>query len=156
MFLKQNKECVALCITEHWKTYQQLTDYGIDGFNLVASFCREENKNGGCAVYVKCGILCNVIIQAMNISTSNEFECAAVELCIDKTKLIVASIYRPPHGSVRIFMHKMEELLTLFFSHKDSLIIIGGDFNVEMYDDNAIKRELFSLINSFNLFAMVR
>ena len=136
LFLKQNSECVALCITEHWKTYHQLTAHGVNGFELGASFCREENKHGGSAVYVKCGLPHKEIPKITSMSISGEFECAAVDIRVDNTRIIVSSIYRPPDGNVGVYTSKMEELLSMVFSYKDAIVIIAGDFNIEMYKDN--------------------
>ena len=52
--LLENRDCSVLCVTEHWKTAEQLGTYGIRGLNLVSSFCREmENRHGGSAIYLK-------------------------------------------------------------------------------------------------------
>ena len=106
-------------------------------------------------MYVKCGLPHKEIPKITSMSISGEFECAAVGIRVDNTRIIVSSIYRPPDGNVGVYTSKMEELLSMVFSYKDAIVIIAGDFNIEMYKDNKNKDDLFSLMNSFNLYAAV-
>lgn len=53
-FVRSHQNCVGICVTEHWKTEQQLAIYNLDNYYLAAKLCRqEENRHGGCAVYIK-------------------------------------------------------------------------------------------------------
>nr|CAI5831447.1 unnamed protein product [Callosobruchus analis] len=58
----------VLCITEHWKSKSQLAAYGIENFRLVGSFCRSENRHGGCAVYVVNQVVCKERREAEDLS----------------------------------------------------------------------------------------
>lgn len=40
-----------LLITEHWQTHEQLAAYKPHGYNLISSFCGEQNKHGGYVQY---------------------------------------------------------------------------------------------------------
>lgn len=50
--LKDHAECKVLCISEHWKSENQLQQLGIKNFKLKSWFCREEGQHGGAAIYV--------------------------------------------------------------------------------------------------------
>lgn len=47
------KEVIAMTISEHWMSEDRLTNYGIGGYVLVSYFCRARGKHGGSAIYVK-------------------------------------------------------------------------------------------------------
>ena len=75
-------------------------------------------------------------------------ECAGAECSINGRKLVVISIYRPCNGSKDLFLNLFENLLEK--SSKENLeVIIGGDFNIEMREENKYKLEVEYLLNSF-------
>lgn len=43
--LDEHTECQVLCITEHWKSDDQLKIISINYFKLKSWFCREERKH---------------------------------------------------------------------------------------------------------------
>lgn len=147
--LKNHKECVVLCTTEHWKTEEQLRNLRINGFELTSIFCREDGY-GGSAVYVKRGVKCKIRAKLNNLSISGQFECAVVECGFGKVQVLMASVYRPPSGDVYIFLDKLEQLLGMIFNENKAIFIVG-DLNIEMLKQNTIRNELIAVINSFNL-----
>lgn len=50
--LKDNPDCKILCLTEHWKSEEQIKSLGIQNFSLSARFCRNEGEHGGAAIFV--------------------------------------------------------------------------------------------------------
>lgn len=147
--LHQNPNCLVLCVTEHWKSEQQLTVIGIQGFKLASSFCREEGHHGGAAIYLRQNTPFQVNKKLCKLSVCGSFECAGVDFKIGKSQIICYVIYRPPNGNKEIFFVKLEELLTHLDQNK--LIIITGDFNIDMSTDNYLKHDLLSLMYSFSL-----
>lgn len=154
VFLEEHPECMFLCLTEHWKTEDQLRNYGIKNFYLAASCCREENKHGGSAIYAKSGIKFREKREATNMSVIGQIECSVGEFEINKTKFIIMSIYRPPNGNVDIFLTKMEEILIHVVCEK-SILIVAGDFNIDILSESDIKHNLISLFDSFNVFPTI-
>lgn len=48
-----NEKPDILCITEHWKTEEQLKNLAIPGYKLISLISRTVNVLGECAVYLK-------------------------------------------------------------------------------------------------------
>lgn len=42
--LQDHCDCKILCLSEHWKSEGQLKSLGINNFNLISAFCREEER----------------------------------------------------------------------------------------------------------------
>nr|CAI5820999.1 unnamed protein product [Callosobruchus analis] len=135
--LKENRNCKILCIPEHWKSEDQSKQAGIEGFKLAASFCRPEGLHGGAAVFVSQDVKFKVSKSCGKLSVSGVLECATIDCCIEKSKLIVCTIYRPLKGDYHLIITKLEELLTLLDHSKT--IIIAGDFNIDMMDESIWK-----------------
>nr|CAI5863028.1 unnamed protein product [Callosobruchus analis] len=57
LVLQEHPLCKVLCVTEHWKSEEQLQQIGIQGFKLASSFFREEGHHGGAAVYVEKNVM---------------------------------------------------------------------------------------------------
>ena len=110
-FLNQQNDCDVLCVTEHWKTYSQLENYGVKGFSLAASFCRQlEKTHGGSAIYVKTELRNKKRHDIDRLSQENIFECCGCEVTVKGINIICISVYRPPNGEFRLFLEKMEQL----------------------------------------------
>ena len=151
VMLELHENCEILCITEHWKSEEQLKSLTLNNFNLISMFCREENKHGGAAVYCKHGLKCKAQVKLNNLSISGVFECAVIECSFPNCReVIVASVYRPPSGDTYIFMTQLEHLLVKVFRENKHIFVLG-DFNIEMLVENEKSRMLLSLLNSFNL-----
>lgn len=148
--LKSHSDCKILCVTEHWRTAKQLRYLAIRNFKLGASFCRENGKHGGSAVYVHKNIKCSPKTKINKLSVTNEFEYAAIECNLNGTQIIVVSVYRPPSGDVNRFLDSIEALLSGEIN-ENKKIVIAGDFNIEMLKENVHRTNLLSLLQSFNL-----
>lgn len=116
----------------------------------MSSFCREEKKHGGSAIYVKEEVQCQERSDIKSLSVTDNFECAAVEGFFGNSKFVVLSIYRPPPGDVNIFLEKLEMALLRIVEEK-AIVVIAGDFNIELLIDNNTKTKVCSLLNSYNL-----
>lgn len=148
--LKEHPECEVLCITEHWKSEDQIKYLTIRNFKLISSLCRGELEHGGSAVYVKKNIKARPREDLKVLSIIGVFECAATECKLGSMQAIVVSIYRPCNGNMRIFFNRLEELLQITFK-EGKCICITGDFNIQMHCENREKSELYGLMSSFNL-----
>lgn len=148
--LNDHTDCKVLCVSEHWKSEDQICHLAIEDFKLVSKFCRKEGQHGGSAVYVRRNVRCKVRTKLSNLSVSGVFECAAVEVKLRKADIIIVTVYRPPTGDIGIFLDKIEQLLVHIFEEQ-KLVFITGDFNIELIKENKIKTELLSIMNSFRL-----
>lgn len=150
-----HEECQVLCISEHWKSKSQIEQIGIRDFKLVSVFCREEGQHGGVAMYVKNNVTAKTKVNVTELSLGGVFECAATECQLGDGMVIIVSIYRPPTGDKKVFFDKMEQLLCLIFGEGKRIIVVG-DFNIELVKVGKTKNEFLSLMNSFNLFHIIK
>nr|CAI5832212.1 unnamed protein product [Callosobruchus analis] len=121
----------SLCITEHWKTKQQLESHRLAGFKLVSSFCRPENKHGGSAVFVSEEIVNrSERLDIVSQSEMGNLECAAVEIRLHDMKMMILSYYRPPLGMFDEFLNNLEHILTRIYNEEAVLIIADNKWNV--------------------------
>ncbi|XP_044759274.1 uncharacterized protein LOC123317004 [Coccinella septempunctata] len=117
VFLQDHKECEVLCLSEHWKTGEQLMNYSIANYNLLSSFCRGEKIHGGSAIYVGKNMKNfqnrEKIVQMSEIG---HIECAAIEdhsaqqINIWKNEVDKYNIYRRHFTSQnrKVFREKLE------------------------------------------------
>lgn len=145
--LKNHPECTMVCITEHWKTEEELKVMAIENFKLISSFCRDKGKHGGSAVYIKC----EPLKKLTNLSISGIFECAAVECNIDGTVCIVASVYRPSGSGVNMFFDRLELFLISTREYKFDCILLAGDFNIHIEYTNKDRTDFINQLASFGL-----
>ena len=149
-FLSTQKNCKFLCFTEHWKSAEQLRLIGIQNFTLASSYCRPEGKHGGSAIYIHDSLQYKERKKLSELSLEGEFECAAVECTVSKHPTIIIAIYRPPSGSLKTFLAKIEQLLNIIHV-ENKVMFMAGDFNIEMKDNNNNKNEFFSIVHSFQM-----
>lgn len=133
----------------------QLKSYNISGFNLASFFCRGEGLHGGTAIYCKQGLTWRARNDLVVLSEEGLFECAAIEVQLQKTKAIVISVYRTPTAFIEEFLVKMEDLLIKIFD-ESTVIFIAGDFNIDIKGNDKCTLKFLSLLSSFNIFPAVR
>lgn len=148
IFLSDHQECIVVCITEHWKTKDQLLNYNLENYSLVSSFCRKiENTHGGSAIFIRKEVSSHERKEAEEVSVEGVIECCASEIQIGNNKIIVVSIYRPD-SDFDLFLDRLECILKKYVDEK-KMIIMGGDFNVDFRKTGSEKFNLCSLIGSF-------
>nr|CAI5831225.1 unnamed protein product [Callosobruchus analis] len=151
-FLEDHPECVAFCVTEHWKSKEQLQYHGISGYYLANSVCRNSGEHGGSAIFVKRGIKSVRHENISKLSRLGACECSVSEIKIGKDSIIVMSVYRPPSGNIDDFVVNMDEILSKFVNREKCKIFVAGDFNIHMHYENSHRLKLISLFNSYDLF----
>ncbi|CAH2005860.1 unnamed protein product [Acanthoscelides obtectus] len=148
--IANNSDCKLICITEHWKSQNQIINYAIRNFKLASYFCRKLGKHGGSAVYVRVGVQCSERLDIKSLSVEGSLECAAVKCSLYGFNFIMLSIYRPPSGNKHVFLEKMERIL-LKIRDDSATIFIAGDFNIDFSQESLNKQLLCSLLNSYDL-----
>lgn len=151
-FLQNHESCKILCCTEHWKTDSQLVNYGISNFQLLTSFCRQrENSHGGSAIFVSNNFIkCRPRNDIKSFSVEEIFECCGGEFRHDGFTFIVISLYRPPVSDFDVFFLQLDELLNSVMN-ENVYIFLLGDFNIDFSSNSQAKRQMISLLSSFNL-----
>ncbi|CAH1959374.1 unnamed protein product [Acanthoscelides obtectus] len=148
--LMDHDDCKFICITEHWKSQDQIINYGIRNFKLASCFCRKEGKHGGSAVFVSLAVQCLERSDIRSLSVVGSFECAAVKCSLNGMNFIILSIYRTPSGNMHVFLEKMEQILSKI-SDDSASVFIAGDFNIDFSQDSPNKQLSCSLLNSYNI-----
>lgn len=150
IFLSNYKDCIAIGVTEHWKTSEQINQYGLQNFYLATSFCRrEENRHGGSAIFIRNGIVSTPKHEIAKKSIERVIECCACEVIINNLRVVIMCVYRPG-DNFGLFISRLEVLLNKLIS-QDKTIIIVGDYNVDFSLNSREKSELCSLMSSYNL-----
>lgn len=138
--LKDWNDCKFLCITEHWKSDQELVQISIKNFKLISKVCRAKGKHGGAAVYTQMNVTSKCRTELQGLSVIGDIECAVAECHVDTLKFIIASVYRPCNGDFGVFFERLEQLLS-FVANENKIIIFSGDFNIEMGDVNKNRKK---------------
>lgn len=154
MLLSIHSDCHFLCVTEHWKSIDQLKEHNLRGYYLVNSYCRQEGQHGGSAVYARHNLHGLPRDDLSSLSVCNVIECAASEFRVPGAIILVMSVYRPD-TDIDAFFVKMEEILNKV-DHEDYIILISGDFNIDIRKNTRHSAYLLSLLSSYGLFPSTR
>lgn len=140
--------CDLLCLTEHWRSTEELALIKVRNFSLISGVCRDPGKHGGAAVFARESVNAKVRVDLNNLTTLHEFECAGAEVLIAGQPWIVAAIYRTDSGR-DVFFDKMNTLLDICFKENKQFLICG-DFNIDLKRCSREMLDFVELINSFN------
>jgi exonuclease III len=138
----------VLCLTEQWLNCQNLINTNIQNFKLVSTFNRKYKTHGGSCIYVKDNIVTKDIDCFTTFGEEINFELSLTEL-VD-FKLYVGCIYRVPNGQFAIFLDKLETMIQKLLS-KNKILILCGDWNVDMLHESSNQSELLGLLQRHNL-----
>lgn len=140
----------VLCLSEHWLNESEIMLYIPYGYDLASSFCRP-GKYGGTAIYVKQGILYEVI-DPQEFSTISVFEVAIILL--RDLHLIVISVYSTPNSDKTLFTSPLERLVIWLEWKYECNILICGDFNLDITKNSHISGLFQNTLRSLNLFCL--
>ena len=106
-----------ICFTEyHLKDYE-LVNTHISEYKLGTNYCRKNLKQGGICIYVWESLKFNNI-DLLKYSKEQDIEIAAIQLNIQKRKVIIICIYRAPCGNFECFLNKLEIILNFLHKYK--------------------------------------
>lgn len=144
-------EHLFICFSEHWYRGQEILNCRIENYILASHFSRSVYEHGGVAVFILESML--EIIRPTPISAINNLSKERVcELCAVESKcinLILVTVYRPPYVS------NFDDFLEIMFrvlehvSRSSCAIVITGDFNVDVREQDAGSLSFIDLVNSF-------
>jgi len=143
----------VICLTEHHLRVDEIYNIYLDQYTVGAHFCRKTYKQGGAAIYVTKGIPHTSIDLEQFISEKN-FEICALKFQILSKSFIILCIYRSPSGDFTYFLNQLECILTTLFTQSTN-IILCGDLNTNLLDNDSKSLLLQSLLASYNLFNTV-
>ena len=138
----------VICLTEHWLNYQNLISTNIQNFKLASSFNRKYRTHGGSCIYVKDNISTKDMDYFTTFGEEINFELSLIEL-ID-FKLYIGCIYRAPDGQFDIFLNKLETVIQKLLK-KNKVLLLCGDWNIDMLHENNNQKEFVGLLQRYNL-----
>lgn len=139
-----NNKYQALCITETWLSKTKADFVCFEGYNLVASFHRENHRGGGVCIILKDNIEYIEVKNIMNMSIEYIIEMCAVEILNYDILLIV--IYW--NGKETDIFYRQLKLTIEYImkKYKNKKIIMGGDFNINILEKNKQSLELIDFM----------
>jgi hypothetical protein len=145
----RNNSIQVLCFTETFIKQGSESNIRIKGFNLAATFSRKNIKRGGSCILVRQHYQYRSLVLCKTLSVEKVFECCGIE--IPNLKCILICIYRVPEAkNVRLFLDKLNVLLSKITTNSTKKIIITGDLNINTMKTDSVTRELKSLMLNYN------
>ena len=124
------RDADVLVFTETWLS-QNVTNerVSLEGFQQLRND-RSDGKGGVC-MYVSDQMTC----EPLNIATDLE-QVSAIITDQEHQPVLVTGIYRSPKLPLNQFLPRLEDLLFMLLEHGISNIIIVGDFNEDLLNNN--------------------
>lgn len=135
--LFNNSGVDILCISETWFD-KDVKDSMVclNGYHLFRN--DRQSYAGGVAMYIKNTIKCSIL---KNTEDTGKTECLFAEIGSSVNKLLIGTIYRPDkHVDPKPFLMLLEKL-----TFKYSNVILIGDFNSNLFEDDSLVTPLFSI-----------
>ena len=142
-----------LCFSEHWLLSDQILHLNIDQYKLADSFCRTNDKHGGSCIFVSKSIKIKEVSSLKNFGREKTLEISAIEIV--KFKIIVICVYRSPNSDVKMFFNLIDEAINRVLN-KGCLLVICGDLNINLLQNNSLQKTLLNLLLSNNLLNTVQ
>lgn len=141
-----------IVLTETWNNTDNVVLCNIDGFQCFHTY-RVDGRGGGVSIFCldsvktdKIHVLCKC---------TQIIETCVVKMCLNGETAYIIAVYRPPNSDVNEFLVEVECLLQSFNFHND-LVIITGDFNIDLTNLNLNSaRNLSSLFSSMFFYPLI-
>lgn len=149
IFLIEEKPCI-LCLTEHGLTSDEIKMFNIEGYSLISSFCRNNYKGGGVAIYAINRLIMEEYMTQDKIMHAQEknFELAIAR--VQEYQLVVITLYRSPTGNLDTFFDLITTILQKdYLANKQ--IVICGDLNIDVLKEDRNKKRLVNTLSALGL-----
>lgn len=146
-----NYELNFICLTETWASPTSINYFNLTGFVLGSSYCRNNFKGGGVAIFLKNDLEFKEI-DLQSYCLDKHIEICALSWKINKTAKtgVILSCYRSPSGDIDIFFNVLLSILN--FIYKPNInILLCGDFNIDSYNNSNDFKKMCNLLQCFNL-----
>ena len=119
-----------ICLTETWLNTSTVHLVGFPKYNMFHVMRDDGRRGGGVSILVDRRMKGSKIA---NLCRSCEsIECIFVEILMNGVKILVGSMYRPPSADINEFHEQLNSILSSINSTMYKLVIIGGDFNMNL------------------------
>jgi len=138
----------CICV-EHW--LRSCETVVVDGYTSLSLGCRGHTGYEGTLILVRSSVIHREVVLDVPY-LDKHFEYSVGECMTCGTRILLVAVYRSPDGRVDVFFRNLEHLLYLIFSGRDVLVIVGGDFNLNILDKSNKNVMVFlDIMSSFNL-----
>ena len=135
----------VITLSETWCTPTTVGLCNLDGYRGFHVY-RVGTRSGGISVFVREHYRTSKLA---NLDFCSEtIECNAVIVKVRNIELVIIGIYRPHSGSVEDFSSSLEEILNSPDIPRNSNIIITGDINIDLLNENLAGFDVFSSLMS--------
>jgi exonuclease III len=119
------------------------------GYLSGSSFCRLKLQTGGVCIFVRKD-QCFSKIDISHHCKEQDLEICAIQLETKNMQIIIVSLYRAPSGDFNRFLKRLDTTLKYLYNPKSEFIICG-DINVDYLNEINQKKQINSLLTTYNL-----
>jgi hypothetical protein len=110
-------------------------------------------KKGGVCIFAQYGLECSKI-DVNNYCKERDIEICVLNFNSTSFKLYIMVVYRAPMGDFNLFLNKLDD--TIKSIYKTNLnFILCGDINIDYLTENNRKKQLDSMLQTYNLTAII-
>ena len=141
-----------IAVTETWLR-DPSQDVYFSSYNSCHSV-RNERIGGGTAIYMKNHLCTNELTQ-FNVN-SPDLECVFAEIKDGDGRVVVGCVYRPPNGSIAVFLHELCTMLSRIDPGGTDTLLCG-DFNLDMLqiETNVSVADFYNNLLTLSLFPCI-
>lgn len=141
-----------ICLSEHFLTVGDFEALTLAGFSVATGFCRSKMRRGGTCILVRDRILFSVV-DVSKFCVEGCCEMSAVKLEARTSTYLILTIYRPPttnSARLDLFAETLRRCLDTYLK-RDVLVIVTGDFNIDLSCKTQSSDLLSGIMASFGL-----
>ena len=142
-----------LCLTEHHLKYTEIDQINIEGFKLCTAYCRQTMQKGGVCIFAQNGLECSKI-EVNKYCKERDIEICMLNFNSTSSKLYIMVVYRAPTGDFNLFLNKLDDSIKSIYKTNLNFILCG-DINIDYLTENNRKKQLDSMLQTYNLTAIV-
>lgn len=136
----------VIALNEHWIDESELQFVRVRNFLLGSAFCKPMIEHGGVMILARDGLSFSELDRLKSLSSKGICELCGIH--VNSYDISVVSVYRPPSGSLKVFLEILSNALSLVY--RKNKVIILGDFNVCALEDLTDFSALCGLFESYN------
>ena len=150
--LAEELKTTFIILTEIWQIDPKY--YRLPNYHEALVTTRDKKRGGGIAIFSSIDLPSPKPFAALN-KIYDSIECIAVETKLDHSNLVIVGIYKPPSKSFQIFLKELRKILQIL-KNSNSNFIIGGDFNVNLLEQNQNSIAYLDILDEFQVKQLVK
>lgn len=146
-----------VALSEHKMPHSDLQRLNVNGFKLCSYFSRKTSVGGGVMILCKSNVVAKKIIlpKVKDLILEKEFECSFTLIEADNFSFVLSCIYRTPeYRFQKPFLNKFENYLEILMKKYKNVVIVG-DINIDVLENNLVYKRFCNILNMFNLHYLV-